>query len=79
ILISLSETLFDAGVLPYYLHQLDRVAGGAHFEVDDRRALALVDELWRRLPGYLVPRLVREEPGAAGKTALSPSAKTESI
>ncbi|MEJ2644224.1 MAG: EF-P beta-lysylation protein EpmB [Gammaproteobacteria bacterium] len=70
ILTSLSETLFETGVLPYYLHQLDRVAGGAHFEVNDRRALALMDELGRRLPGYLVPRLVREEPGASGKTAL---------
>ena len=70
ILTSLSETLFETGVLPYYLHQLDRVAGGAHFEVNDRRALALMDELQSRLPGYLVPRLVREEPGAPGKTAL---------
>ncbi|HKJ09832.1 MAG TPA: EF-P beta-lysylation protein EpmB [Gammaproteobacteria bacterium] len=79
ILTSLSETLFDTGVLPYYLHQLDRVAGGAHFEVDDRRALALMGELHRRLPGYLVPRLVREEPGAPGKTALSSSVRTEPI
>lgn len=71
-LVRLSETLFDAGILPYYLHQLDRVAGGAHFEVDDRRALAFMDELHARLPGYLVPRLVREQSGAPGKTGLWP-------
>jgi EF-P beta-lysylation protein EpmB len=63
----LSERLFDAGVLPYYLHQLDRVAGAAHFEVDDARALALLDAVRVRLPGYLVPRLVREVAGAAFK------------
>ena len=57
-------------MLPYYLHQLDRVAGAAHFEVDDARARALVEELRARLPGYLVPRLVREIAGAPGKTPL---------
>jgi EF-P beta-lysylation protein EpmB len=67
VLRSLSERLFDCGVLPYYLHQLDRVEGTAHFEVDDVRAIALVDALAARLPGYLVPRLVREVPGAASK------------
>jgi EF-P beta-lysylation protein EpmB len=67
---ALSERLFECGVLPYYLHQLDRVAGAAHFEVDDERARALVDGLAARLPGYLVPRLVREIPGAASKTPL---------
>lgn len=66
----LSETLFDAGVLPYYLHQLDRVAGVAHFEVDDGHARALHSELQSILPGYLVPRLVREVAGAPGKTPL---------
>ncbi|MGA7801402.1 MAG: EF-P beta-lysylation protein EpmB [Gammaproteobacteria bacterium] len=75
ILMTLSEVLHDAGILPYYLHQLDRVAGGAHFEVDDRRALALMDQLHGRLPGYLVPRLVREEAGAPGKTALGPETR----
>jgi EF-P beta-lysylation protein EpmB len=64
---ALSERLFAAGVLPYYLHQLDRVQGAAHFEVDDERALALVDAIRRRLPGYLVPRLVREVSGDASK------------
>ena len=67
---ALSERLFECGVLPYYLHQLDRVAGAAHFEVGDDRARALVDRLAARLPGYLVPRLVREIPGAASKTPL---------
>jgi EF-P beta-lysylation protein EpmB len=63
----LSERLFDCGVLPYYLHQLDRVQGTAHFEVDDVHALALMDTLAAALPGYLVPRLVREVPGAPSK------------
>ena len=64
---ALSERLFAAGVLPYYLHQLDRVQGAAHFEVDDARALALVEAMRRRLPGYLVPKLVREVGGDASK------------
>ena len=67
VLAALSERLFDAGVLPYYLHQLDRVAGAAHFEVADDDALGLMATLRRRLPGYLVPRLVRETAGAPYK------------
>lgn len=70
ILAELSERLFDCGALPYYLHQLDRVAGAAHFEVDDGRARDLIDRLRVRLPGYLVPRLVREVAGRPGKTPL---------
>ena len=70
VLAALSERLFECGVLPYYLHQLDRVAGTAHFEVDDARARALAGALTERLPGYLVPRLVREVAGAASKTPL---------
>ena len=66
----LSERLFEAGVLPYYLHQLDRVAGTAHFEVPDAEALALHAALAGRLPGYLVPRLVREVAGAPAKLPL---------
>lgn len=66
----LSEALIAAGVLPYYLHQLDKVQGAAHFEVPDETARRLMVELQRRLPGYLVPRLVREIPGAPGKVAL---------
>ncbi|HWU77916.1 MAG TPA: EF-P beta-lysylation protein EpmB [Rhodanobacter sp.] len=69
-LAELSERLFAAGVLPYYLHQLDRVQGVAHFEVDDASALALVEALRTRLPGYLVPRLVREVAGEPSKRPL---------
>jgi EF-P beta-lysylation protein EpmB len=67
-LADLSERLFEAGVLPYYLHMLDRVRGAAHFEVTEARAAKLIDRLAAQLPGYLVPRLVREIPGAPGKT-----------
>lgn len=66
-LAALSERLFDAGVLPYYLHLLDRVAGSAHFEVPADEARGLHEALAARLPGYLVPRLVREEAGAPAK------------
>jgi EF-P beta-lysylation protein EpmB len=69
-LADLSEALFAQGVLPYYLHQLDRVAGAAHFAVDDAAALRLHEALRRRLSGYLVPRLVREVPGAPYKVPL---------
>ena len=69
-LAALSERLFEAGVLPYYLHQLDRVAGTAHFEVADDEARRLHAALSARLPGYLVPRLVREIAGAPAKTPL---------
>ncbi len=69
-LVTLSERLFELGVLPYYLHQLDRVIGAAHFEVADERARELRDALHARLPGYLVPRLVREVAGAPGKSAV---------
>jgi L-lysine 2,3-aminomutase len=66
-LAALSTGLFEAGVLPYYLHLLDRVSGTAHFEVPAERAMRLHAGLLARLPGYLVPRLVRELPGAASK------------
>lgn len=66
----LSESLFDAGVLPYYLHVLDKVQGAAHFDVDESRARALCAELSARLSGYLVPRLVREVAGAPSKSPL---------
>ncbi|MBN8888604.1 MAG: EF-P beta-lysylation protein EpmB [Rudaea sp.] len=69
-LAELSSRLFDCGVLPYYLHQLDRVAGAAHFAVGDDEARALVNALRERLAGYLVPRLVREIAGEAHKTPL---------
>ncbi len=70
-LAALSEALFSANVLPYYLHMLDKVQGAAHFEVDETIARGLMAQLNTRLPGYLVPRLVREIPGAPGKTPVS--------
>ncbi len=70
VLAELSEKLFAAGVLPYYLHQLDRVDGAAHFEVADAEAVRLHRQLLARLPGYLVPRLVRETAGETSKTPL---------
>jgi len=63
----LSEALFGAGILPYYLHLLDPVAGAAHYRVGERRAKALLRRLRARLPGYLVPKLVREREGEAYK------------
>lgn len=67
---ALSERLFELGVQPYYLHQLDRVAGTAHFEVPDDQARALYEDLRAHLPGYLLPRLVREVAGAPAKLPL---------
>jgi EF-P beta-lysylation protein EpmB len=72
VLAELSRRLFDAGVLPYYLHVLDRVRGAAHFAIPDAKARALAGELASRLSGYLVPRLVRELYGAPAKVTLSP-------
>lgn len=70
VLAALSTRGFEAGVLPYYLHQLDRVSGAAHFEVDDAAARELHRALAARLSGYLVPRLVREVAGDPGKRPL---------
>jgi EF-P beta-lysylation protein EpmB len=67
----LSEGLLGIGVLPYYLHLLDPVAGAARFEVPQAGAEQLLEALRSRLPGYLVPRLVRELPGAPYKTPIS--------
>jgi L-lysine 2,3-aminomutase len=67
VLAALSEDLISMGVLPYYLHLLDRVQGAAHFEVDEARGVELIRILRHRLPGYLVPRLAREIPGEQGK------------
>jgi len=68
---ALAERLVEAGVTPYYLHLLDRVAGAAHFEVPEERAVALHRELRQALPGYAVPRLVRAAPGARSKEWLA--------
>jgi EF-P beta-lysylation protein EpmB len=67
-LAELSRRLYEAGVLPYYLHLLDRVRGTAHFEVAEDRARQLHKQLLASLPGYLVPRLVREIAGESSKT-----------
>lgn len=69
-LCELSERLVQLRCVPYYLHQLDRVAGAAHFEVPEVEGRALVAELRRRLPGFAVPRYVRETAGDAAKTVL---------
>lgn len=66
-LTALSEALCAAGIMPYYLNLLDRVQGAAHFEVPEPEARELMRELRATLPGYLVPRLVREIPGAPAK------------
>jgi len=69
-LITLSERLFAVGVLPYYLHQLDKVSGGAHFSVADSVAKQLLIDIQAKLSGYLVPKLVRESAGANSKLPL---------
>lgn len=71
VLVQLSERLIDLGIKPYYLHQLDRVAGTAHFEVPEETGLNLIAELRKRLPGYAVPQYVREVPGEAFKVPLA--------
>ncbi len=67
----LSEKLFSFGVLPYYLHMLDKVTGAIHFEVTAKRAIAIHKKLQSSLPGYLVPKLVYEKAGAESKLLLS--------
>jgi len=67
----LCERLVDLGVMPYYLHQMDRVAGAAHFEVAPERGLEIIDALRKRLPGYAVPRFAQEVPGEPSKRILA--------
>jgi EF-P beta-lysylation protein EpmB len=69
-LTNLSEALFDAGILPYYLHVLDKVQGAAHFFVSDEKAKELMAELIENVSGYLVPTLAREIGGRKSKTPL---------
>jgi KamA family protein len=66
----LSIALIDEQILPYYLHQVDPVRGGSHFEVADSEAERILRKLRGELPGYAVPRLVREEAGEPSKTSL---------
>jgi EF-P beta-lysylation protein EpmB len=70
ILCRLSETLFAQNVIPYYLHLLDKASGTGHFEVSEPDARALMIEIQASLPGYLVPRLVRERAGALAKESV---------
>lgn len=69
-LIDLSKRLHDLSVIPYYLHLLDKVQGALHFEVNHRKACEIMDNMRTQLPGFLVPRLVREKTGASSKTAI---------
>jgi EF-P beta-lysylation protein EpmB len=68
--INLSEALFDANVLPYYLHLLDKVEGASHFDIDEQQAIKIQAELLKALPGFLVPKLVREIGGQKSKTPI---------
>lgn len=69
-LAKLSERLFECRVIPYYLHLLDRVEGAMHFDVNDKVARELITQLQHTLPGYLVPKLVRENAGQRSKTPI---------
>jgi L-lysine 2,3-aminomutase len=73
VLADLSRALFEAGVLPYYLHVLDHVRGAAHFDVPEERARLIAGQLAAQMPGYLVPRLAREIYGAPAKVTLAPT------
>lgn len=66
----LCELLVDHGILPYYLHQLDRVQGAAHFEVQEEQGRVLIQEIAKWLPGYAIPKYVREIAGEPNKTPL---------
>ncbi|MDA0120430.1 EF-P beta-lysylation protein EpmB [Vibrio sp. T11.5] len=68
--VALSEALFDAGVLPYYMHVLDKVQGAAHFFVSDQQAKQIMAGVIERVSGYLVPKLTREIGGRSSKTPL---------
>jgi len=67
---NLSERLSEVAVMPYYLHLLDRVAGASHFDVSDHVGITLIEQLRSLVPGYLVPRLVREQQGEKSKTVI---------
>jgi L-lysine 2,3-aminomutase len=70
-LVSLSKRLHMLDVLPYYLHLLDPVSGASHFDVPDSKGIELIQAIRQQLPGYLVPRLVREIQGEQSKTILA--------
>ncbi len=70
-LAQLSEGLFDCGIQPYYLHMFDAVQAAAHFDVGNKKAIEIMQELMAILPGFLVPKLVREIAGEANKTPIN--------
>lgn len=70
-LAQLSEKLFDSGIQPYYLHLLDKVQGAAHFDIDEKNAITIYQQLMATLPGFLVPKMVREIAGEANKTPIN--------
>jgi L-lysine 2,3-aminomutase len=69
-LVNLSEKLYQTGIIPYYLHLLDKVSGAAHFDLSKDHAIAIINQMRNLLPGYLVPRLAYEEPGKSSKTVI---------
>lgn len=71
ILTELSEKLFDNGIQPYYLHMFDQVQGAAHFDVQEKQAVKIVKKMMTILPGFLMPKLVREIAGEANKTPIN--------
>lgn len=70
-LIQLSETIFDVGIMPYYLHLFDQVQGAAHFDVTEEKAVSIAKEMLASLPGFLMPKLVREIAGETNKTPIN--------
>lgn len=70
VLSELSEALFAANILPYYLHLLDPVKGASHFDVSKNEAIQIMSELYNTLPGFLVPKLVQELPNRKSKTPI---------
>lgn len=70
-LVALSERLSEVNVIPYYLHLLDPVAGASHFDVSNQIGIELINRIRKKLPGYLVPRLVREQQGEQSKTLIA--------
>lgn len=71
VLVDLCQQLSDHGIVPYYLHQLDRVKGSARFEVPESEGVRLIKEIATRLPGYAVPRYVKEVAGSPGKVIIA--------
>ena len=70
-LCALSEKLFDSGIQPYYIHVLDKVLGAAHFDVSEDKAKQIAKQMMATLPGFLMPKFVRENAGEANKTPLN--------